>query len=195
MNSSAPTPAPASSSVLFARGVIARLKVWPTLRMAIQENWGGPHGQQKRTWLASEIVDAFESEAETPDDQYIEEMLLQILEDEFEANLEDGSGEEVAKDIVKMWEETRVGQQKFVLKYEEMAEKIKGKKVQATVDQSAAEEWSESDDDGEDGSTDDGMDVDNAPQLVDRRIPKEKEEPIVDEDGFTLVKGKSKGKR
>jgi len=109
--------------------------------------------------------------------------------------LEDGSGEEVAKDIVKMWEETRVGQQKFVLKYEEMAEKIKGKKVQATVDQSAAEEWSESDDDGEDGSTDDGMDVDNAPQLVDRRIPKEKEEPIVDDDGFTLVKGKSKGKR
>lgn len=193
MNPSASIPAPATSSVLFARGVIARLAIWPTLRVAIQENWGGPHGLQKRTWVASEIVDAFEREAETPDDQYVEEMLLQILEDEFEASLEDGSGEIVAKDIVKIWEETRLRQQILVLKFEEMAEQIKDKKVQATIDQGTAEEWSESDEDG--SSDDEHTDADNAPQLVDRRIPKERQGPAVDDDGFTLVKGKSKANR
>ena len=60
-----------ASLVAFARGVIARLAVWPVLRLAVQENWGGPKAEDKRTWLAPEIVDAFETQDPLPDDQYV----------------------------------------------------------------------------------------------------------------------------
>ena len=55
--------------------------------------------------MASVLVDAFEDTTQpTPDAQYVEEQLLQIMEDEFETMLEDGSAEVVARDVVRMWE-------------------------------------------------------------------------------------------
>ncbi|KJA16086.1 hypothetical protein HYPSUDRAFT_47727 [Hypholoma sublateritium FD-334 SS-4] len=191
MNQDLPrTTAPPPSSVLFARGVIARLAIWTTLRIAVQENWGGPDAAAKRTWLASEIVDAFEDQASIPDDQYIEELLLQVMVDEFEAVVEDGSGESVAKDIVRLWEESSVGKQDLVIKFEELAEKAKGKKANAQekVVSEDEEDW-EDDDDGED----DESDGDEAPQLIEHPASRPNpREPEVDEDGFTKVKGKGR---
>lgn len=183
--------APPPSSVLFARGVIARLAIWTILRIAVQEGWGGGGAAAKRTWIASVIVDAFEEQTPTPDDQYIEEMLLQIMADEFEAVLEDDSAESVAQDIVRLWQETRIGKQDFLLKFEELADKMKGKKVDAQmVVSNEGEEW-EDDDEGSDADDDE-----EAPQLLQHPPPPPpKNEPEVDEDGFTLVKGKGKGRR
>ncbi|KIY70950.1 hypothetical protein CYLTODRAFT_391123 [Cylindrobasidium torrendii FP15055 ss-10] len=175
-----------TSSVLFARGVIARLHSWNTLALAVQENWGGPHGADKRTWLASSIVDTFEEQADTPDDQYIEEMLLQVMDDEFDTVLEDGSAEPVAVDICKIWDESRRGVDTLVKKFEDIVEKTKGKKI-AAPEMEEIEEDSEGDESGED--EDEEMDEDPAPQLIER---KPKAEPVVDDDGFTLVQ---KGKR
>ncbi|PPQ88889.1 hypothetical protein CVT25_009125 [Psilocybe cyanescens] len=186
METSLSTSSPPASSILFARGVIARLAIWTTLRIAVQENWGGPDAAAKRTWLASVIVDAFEEQNAAPDDQYIEEMILQIMEDEFEAVVEDGSPESVARDIVRLWDETRIGSQDLVLKFEELADKLKGKKpdVQEQV-VNDEEEWS--DEDGEEDDEDE-----EAPQLLDHKTPKASKEPEIDEDGFTMVKGKGR---
>ena len=88
---------PPETSVLFARGVIARLAYWPALRIAVEQGWGGPASAQKRTWLASVLVDEFEGAAgAAPDAEYVEELLLQAVADEFEAVLEDGSAAAVA---------------------------------------------------------------------------------------------------
>ncbi|KAJ7591106.1 Pre-rRNA-processing protein TSR2-domain-containing protein [Mycena floridula] len=179
------------NSVLFARGVIARLATWPTLRLAIQEGWGGPGGSQKRTWLASTIVDAFEETVPTPDDQYIEEMLLQVMSDEFDAQLEDDSAEGVASDIVKVWDETRSGKLDLVLKLEELADRVKGTKTEALYAPSQDDENEREDDDGDGSSDEEMLDADEAPQLLE---PKPRNEPEVDEDGFTMVKGKGKGR-
>ncbi|KAF7331109.1 Pre-rRNA-processing protein TSR2 [Mycena venus] len=191
MASPAPAAAaPPPSSVLFARGVIARLATWDTLRLAVQEGWGGPGALEKRTWLASVIVDAFEETVPTPDDQYVEEILLQVLADEFETNLEDGSAEIVALDIVRLWDESRIGRDELVLKFETKAESLRGKRAVAQeLPNNDAEEWED-----EDGDEDDsGMDEDEeVPQLVESR---RREEPEIDEDGFTLVKGKGKSHR
>ncbi|KAG5649461.1 hypothetical protein H0H81_003674 [Sphagnurus paluster] len=182
--------APSPTSILFARGVIARLAVWSTLRVAVQEGWGGPDGAEKRTWLASEIVDAFQDQSQTPDDQYIEDMLLQIMADEYDAVLEDGSAESVARDIVRLWEETSVGKADGVVRFEEMADKVKGKKQEVEIVVQEDEEWE--DEDGEEGDSAD----EEAPQLM-RPVqdPPTRNDPEVDEDGFTLVKGKGKGRR
>jgi pre-rRNA-processing protein TSR2 len=171
-------PVPAPSSVIFARGVIARLAVWPILRVAIQEGWGGPGGPAKRTWIASEIVDAFETLNPVPDDQYVEEMLLQIMQDEFDTDIEDGSAESVGLDIVRMWEQAKVGREDLVKRFEELANKFKGKRVETQITDEA-QELSDEDEDG-----------DEAPQLLQHSEPKvqTRAEPEVDEDGFTLVK-------
>lgn len=180
------TPSPAS--VLFARGVIARLAIWATLRIAVQQNWGGPHGPAKRTWLASAIVDSFENQiTNPPDDVYIEETLLQVMADEFEAEVEDGSAESVAKDIVRLWEETQTGNAESVIRFEELAEKARGKRVNAEekVVSDEDEEWG---DDETSGATDE---EDEAPQLLDRAEgPAPPRESVVDQDGFTLVQSK-----
>lgn len=189
MDAKPSTSAPPSSSVLFARGVIARLAIWTTLRVAVQENWGGPDAAAKRTWLAGVIVDQFEEQVPEPDDQYIEEMLLQVMADEYEASVEDGSAEDVAVDIVRLWDETKVGKQDLVLKFEALAEKAKGKK--ANVQEKVVSD--DEDEDWESGDDEDGADSDEAPQLlVVEHQPRESREPEVDEDGFTLVKGKGR---
>lgn len=176
-------PAPAPASVLFARGVIARLALWPALRIAVDQGWGGPEGAAKRTWMASVLVDAFEEEDPRPDATYVEEMLLQIMADEFETELEDGSAEGVARDVVRMWADAEAGALDFIRSFETQADKIKGKKIE--VEEAAGEESDWEDDSGEE---DDGED--DAPMLIDAQ-PKPKPEPEVDEDGFTTVKGKA----
>jgi pre-rRNA-processing protein TSR2 len=193
MASAAPPP----SSVLFARGVVARLAVWSTLRIAVQEGWGGPGAQEKQTWLASVIVDTFEETIPSPDDQYIEELLLQVMTDEFDVVIEDGSAENVASDIVKMWEESTVGKQELVLKIEGLADRLKDKKV--AVQEVPANGDDESDWEDEDSDEDVDMSDENdkeAPQLLlHPRNSAPDNEPEVDEDGFTLVKGKGKNRR
>lgn len=194
MSAAAPASsnAPSPASVLFARGVIARLALWPALRIAVEQGWGGPESAEKRTWIASVIVDSFEEEDPKPDVPYVEMQLLQIMEDEFETALEDGSAEAVAKDVVRMWEEVQNGASELVKHFEEQAEKMKGRKIQV-------EEVAGDNSDWEDESGDeDGEDEDDAPMLVDPQTqlpPQSKAEPEVDEDGFTMVKGKGKSHR
>ncbi|KAF8654882.1 hypothetical protein AX16_003343 [Volvariella volvacea WC 439] len=183
--SSQPAPPP-PTSVLFARGVIARLAIWATLRIAVQESWGGSQSAEKRKWLAGEIVDAFEQQNPPPDDQYIEELLLQVMADEFEASVEDGSAESVAQDIVKIWDEARIGKQDLVLRFEEIESKLRGKQVDARYEvvSDPEEDWS----DEEEG------DDEEVPELINRRLERltRNNEPEVDEDGFTVVKKNTK---
>ena len=182
------TPAPNPTLVLFARGVIARLELWPALRIAVEQGWGGPDSLAKRRWLASELVDAFDPEPQDAD--YVALMLAQVLEDEFGASIEDGSVEAVAADVVGLWgagEDT-------VREWERKAEGARGKRVDVreVVDEGGdgedEEEW-------EDEGDEDG-DEDEAPQLLgeasDPQQRPSKTEPVVDEDGFTLVQ---KGRR
>jgi pre-rRNA-processing protein TSR2 len=181
VNTSPPSPV----SVLFARGVIARLATWPALRIAVDGGWGGPESVAKRTWLASVIVDAFEEEDPKPDVPYVELTLLQVMEDEFDAVLEDGSAETVAKDLVELWERVKTGNDSYVKDLESRADRIKGRQV--SVEEAAADGSDWEDESGEDS---DGSDSDTAPMLVEPESSSAKADPEVDEDGFTVVKGK-----
>ena len=201
MASSSAAPAPPPALVSFARATIAQLTLWPALKIAVDGGWGGAESVQKRTWLASAIVDSFEEAAAKsealPDAIYVEEMLLQVMADEFEVVIEDGSAQSVAANIVKLWQETMVeGRTESVKNLEEMVEKAKGRKI--VVDEKAASDeecqWSDdSDDDSGDDSGESG-EGDEAPQLLDSER-RAREEPEVDEDGFTVVKGRHKGHR
>ncbi|KZT20554.1 hypothetical protein NEOLEDRAFT_1036708, partial [Neolentinus lepideus HHB14362 ss-1] len=180
--------APAPKLVLFARGVIARLALWAALRVAMKENWGGSEAADKPSLLASEIIDAFDGEEPLPDAIYVEEMLLQIMEEEFDTVLEDDSAESVAKDIMRIWEDISTGKGELVVEFEARADKIKGKNVQVQqgVASDSEEEWSDDDEEEDDVP----MLVDTQEQLLSQHPPRE--EPEVDEDGFTTVKRKGR---
>jgi len=202
-------PQPDTTLVLFARGVIARLEVWPALRVAVEQGWGGPSSREKRRWLASEIVDAFDGDDDEPpsadmdvdtdaraheknkkstlDAEDVALMLGQALEDEFDASFEDGSVEAVAADIVALWGagEGVVGE------WERKAEGVRGKKVDVQEVVDDEDEWE--DESGED----EDEDADGAPQLMPADDAAQvqrpaKPKPVIDDDGFTLVQ---KGRR
>jgi len=214
-----PAPAPDPALVLFARGVIARLELWPALRVAVEQAWGGPSSREKRRWLASEIVDAFDafdtrtrtrrsapasSAAATapgsssssvpvpvpvPDAEYVAMMLAQVLEDEFDASFEDGSVEAVAGDIVALWSAS----EEVVREWERKAEGARGKKVDVR-EEVGDEDEDEDEDEWEDEESEDGV-GDEAPELTPAAPQVQrpaKPKLVVDEDGFTLV-GKGRG--
>ena len=89
-----------------------------------------------------------------------------------------------------MWEQVKVGQPDLVMRFEELAEKMKGKRMESQVVQDEAEEWSTDDDDAMDEEDEE------VPQLIPttETRPSQKNEPEVDGDGFTLVK-RGKGGR
>jgi len=108
--------------------------------------------------------------------------------------LEDDSAASVAKDIVGVWIETKEGKDNTVRKFEGLVDKIKGKRIEVkeTVesDESDDEDWE--DDEGEEGYVDD--EDNNVPQLIEHHSGC-RNAPVVDDDGFTLVQGKGKGRR
>ncbi|KAG8860514.1 hypothetical protein FRB96_003768 [Tulasnella sp. 330] len=193
--------APNASLILFARGVIAILTTWPVLRIAISEHWGGPESLQKRTWIASEIVDLFEASitspshnttpaSQTPDVDDLEDLLLQAMVDEFECEVDDGSVPKVAKEMMDLWKAVKESGElakETVRTLEARASKVKETRIQA-------QRVAANDDDDDD---DDEMDVDEESEAEDDvptlQPPKPPKEPEVDQDGFTVVKGKSRG--
>lgn len=198
----------------YARGVFAVLHMWPALRIAVQQGWGGNEG---RTALAEDIVDLFyttatEAPASTPatdavpDQEDIEDVLLHVVTHAFHVLLEDGSEVTIAKDLTALWLEcvSRAGQTPpfsdagLMEKFEAAADKAK---AEDGVKQYAVQRGADDDSDDEDDS---GDDSDEEMEGVEEAQPaaaaaagpsRPKEEPEIDEDGFQTVTKKKGGRR
>lgn len=175
----------------------------------MQNNWGGPDSADKRDWFAGEVADQFPpltsssaaangsgtttsqaqaqgAEKEEPDAEYLEELILQVMLDEFEVNVDDDTAFDVAAEIVRLRGQCARGQFDEVDRLLERWQARKGEKVHFKhgEDQDGETDWE--DDDDEDGDSDD--DMEEAPALVESAAPKkEKAPPEVDDDGFTKV--------
>ncbi|CDZ98497.1 Uncharacterized conserved protein [Phaffia rhodozyma] len=234
-----PTSEPTPTIALFARGVWSLFLLWPALRLAVAQEWGGPESKEKRLWFASTIVDEFESRhlkhststpALTPpsatattsiapvssvvssesitaelaatslstlvpppfglDLDTLSDLLFDILLEEFETDTEDGSTEQIAKQLLVLWSAAVNLDESLVKQLEIEAEKVSKSKVQAS--QGAGGDDEDDDEDGSDDYSDmsEGED-ERPPTLVPAAV---KEEPEIDEDGFTMVKGKGKNR-
>lgn len=202
MASTSTAPSASPDLALFARGTIALFTLWPALRLAVSEEWGGPESADKRTWMISEVVDYFESclpkanEPSMTEDQLADlvdqddlaEMLEGMISDEFEVDLDDGSADEVAGDVVKLWKKVVKGDKAMVDELEELVRTTGSKKVQA---QGNGEDLL-LDEEGNPLPDSDGSSDDEDTEMSEPAQPKEKQEPVVDDDGFTLVQKKGK---
>lgn len=152
--------------------------------------------------MISEVVDYFESclpkanEPSMTEDQLADlvdqddlaEMLEGMISDEFEVDLDDGSADEVAGDVVKLWKKVVKGDKAMVDELEELVRTTGSKKVQA---QGNGEDLL-LDEEGNPLPDSDGSSDDEDTEMSEPAQPKEKQEPVVDDDGFTLVQKKGK---
>ncbi|KAF5176866.1 putative CDPK adapter [Thalictrum thalictroides] len=90
---------------IFAEGISLALSRWHALQMAIENNWGGRDSHQKLEKLVADLYSWF-SQPKVPlciDD--LEHMLDEIMILSFNMDIEDGSIEEVAEELMVMHEE------------------------------------------------------------------------------------------
>ena len=123
--------------------------------------------------------------------------MLQVMNDEFDVNVEDGSGEEIAAKIIGLRKLTRQGDFAMVdemySKWQERQSKgggggkINFQHVTRDDDEDDTD-WDS--DDTEGGDDGDDIEMGDAPALV--KAPKEKVQPKVDEEGFTEVIGRKR---
>ncbi|PIG89183.1 pre-rRNA processing protein [Aspergillus arachidicola] len=184
---------PNSASSYLDLGITLAIHNWPALTLAVQSNWGGPTSSDKRDWLCGAISDMLNDRPET-DAEDLEDVLIQVMNDEFDVVIDDESAVPVAEEIMEVRGLVAKGDFGPI---KQMWENYQTKSQQKASNVAAAfkrgeDEDQDSDDDDDDDEEEDEEDVDmgEAPALV--RAPKEKVEPEVDEDGFTKVVGKKK---
>lgn len=167
-------------------GITLALNNWPALTLAVQSNWGGPKSDDKRDWLCGAISEMLNDRPET-DAEDLEDVLIQVMNDEFDVVMDDESAAAVAVQIMEIKAQTAAGEFAGV---QALSEEWQRKTQQKTAAVNMFRQVEARDEDQETDEEEDGEDVDmdDAPALA--RGPREKVEPEVDEDGFTMVKKK-----
>lgn len=200
------TPTP--QQVLFAKSIMLTFELWPAMRLAVAEEWGGSDSADKRDYLLSHLCDEYGNpgSAFEPDLDDLADILEHYMIDEYEARLEDGSPDWVAGRIVGLHRvifapgDDFARAQAAVAELEKAYEELKGKKAafeQGPNQDGEVQPHSEDEDmrdarsmaqqhggiteaDREGARV--GLEQDQA-----RAAPREPHQPVVDEDGFETV--------
>lgn len=172
----------------FELGVALSLSLWPALTLAVQNQWGGPSSSDKRDWFAGAIVDLFSSRPDT-DLEDVETVLLQVMLDEFEVNVDDGSGFEVAEQIMRLRRDcdrgsfTEVAELKARWERKGKGDKqVEFRRVERG-DEDDDTDWDSDDLEETDENEDEDVEMGEAPPIRE----KENQALEIDEDGFTKV--------
>lgn len=180
-------PTPEQLQSAFDHGIWYSLSLWPALHVAVQNSWGGPDSSEKRDWFAGAVSDLFSGRQDT-DAEELEAFMLQIMQDEFDCNVEDETEGEVARTILVLRKTLLEGD---ISAYEALEKRWKSRGMMKADVQVI---------DNGDGEVDD-EDIDEMDEEEDRApqaggqapvVPRERQEPQVDDDGFTKVVGKKR---
>lgn len=158
--------------------------------MAVQNNWGGPDSAAKRDWFAGAISELFDDRPDT-DQLDVETVLLQVMQDEFDVNVEDETEIPVAEEIMKLRKGVFEDNDFSGVESVKQRWTARGGKIPQNVnviEHTYGEDGEEMENSSDDNDEDDDVEMGDAPAPA----PKEKVEPEVDEDGFTKVVGKKR---
>ena len=172
------------------------LHAWPALSLAVQNSWGGPTSIDKRDWFCGAVSELLATN-QLRDQDDLGEVLLQVMNDEFEVVVDDGSADDIAAVIWKGWDSVSRGNFDGVC---EMAKQFESRRAKGST---AGQKWVNGGEEVVEGSDEDGEEdedeyedemMQEAPQLVETDATRRREriEPEVDEDGFTTVVGRRK---
>ncbi|SCU98621.1 LADA_0H14312g1_1 [Lachancea dasiensis] len=180
----------------FELGVSMLIHKWEALDLAVQNGWGGPESAEKRDWITAIVIDLFKT-GRVVEVALIEETMLYAMMDEFETNVDDDSALPIAAQILEMYKECAEENYSTVENlYQAWTEKQKSKEAKREI-QIGDDPWNP-DVSGSEGEEEDEEDLaDSPPPLVhdadhDVDMDAQKNEPVVDEDGFELVQKKGR---
>ncbi|KAM9576530.1 pre-rRNA-processing protein TSR2 homolog isoform 2-T2 [Trichechus inunguis] len=191
------------SLALFGAGVRAALEAWPALQIAVENGFGGVHSQEKAEWLGGAVEEYF-IRNEGPILSYsadleldeVEDFLGELMTNEFDTVVEDGSLPQVSQQLQTMFHHFRRGDGAAL---REMASHITQRKCRVTATAlMTARETDEEEEDADsteemevtatnDGAATDGVCPEPEPSGPDSQTIEE--EDIV-EDGWTIVRRK-----
>ncbi|KAI9376580.1 Pre-rRNA-processing protein TSR2-domain-containing protein [Aspergillus egyptiacus] len=185
-------PSHPSASSYLDLGITLAINNWPALTLAVQSNWGGPTSSDKRDWLCGEISKMLAERPET-DTYDLEDVLIQVMNDEFDVAVDDESAAVVADQIMEIRNLTARGEFGAVREMWEAWERKAANRgnLVAGFRRGEDQEGETDEDEGSDEGDEGDVDMGEAPDLV-ARAPRERVEPEVDEDGFTKVVGKKR---
>ncbi|XP_043701356.1 pre-rRNA-processing protein TSR2 homolog isoform X2 [Telopea speciosissima] len=191
-----PVPAQLSPEALsvFAEGISLLLSRWTSLQMAVQNEWGGRNSRQKSDQLATDLMSWFSQSKEPLYIDDLENMLDETMMLSFNAEIEDGSVEEVAEQLMIMHEDCLQGNCESV---EKLRKSSSGAEAVSRSRQMVNDDDDESSDDGSSNMVMDELkptlNPKPEPMSVDVQRPRETVEA---EDGWTVVgPRRNKGKR
>ncbi|KNE59136.1 hypothetical protein AMAG_03472 [Allomyces macrogynus ATCC 38327] len=180
-------------------GVVLLFTNWWALRTAVEQGWGGHESEDKAQWFMDTIADYLTTDGHKLEVDDIAAVVEDIMNEEFKVLLEDNSGYEIAKSLFSLCKECASGDFTRV-------ENLRRQFPNTRLPSQTAVESDDENDVGEDADaevkpegseikneprTDDAMDVDQTAAAE----PEAPRGPVVDEDGFTLVAKKGKGRR
>lgn len=106
----------------FSQAVNYIIKEWPALDLAIENGMGGSHSLEIRDWMTRVVIDSFVKDP----DMELNYFLTDILDQEFDTVIEDGSLEYNVQWINKFYKDCVQGKQQEV---QEQIAKAKQKKL------------------------------------------------------------------
>jgi pre-rRNA-processing protein TSR2 len=182
----------------FASSLIHLLEIWPTLKLVISHS---DHSSSPSTIYQSLATHLISQLLESPPvtKEELEGFVIEYFSEEFEVALEDESETWLINGVMQLWNEKELSEDQKLetKKIEETWNRIQragGLKFEVREAEEGGDVDSdeEIDEDGEEWEDEDGMEVEtSAPERRERERP----EPIVDEDGFTLVQKGRRGGR
>ncbi|CAK9154391.1 unnamed protein product [Ilex paraguariensis] len=95
-------------------GISKLLSQWTGLQMAVRNEWGGRDSIKKSEQLSSDILSWFSQSKEVLYVEDLENLLYESLLLSFNTEIEDGSIEEVAEQLMIMHDEYLQGDHQFV---------------------------------------------------------------------------------
>jgi pre-rRNA-processing protein TSR2 len=205
--STLPTTLSQTQSQKLDLAITLALHSWPALSLAVTSGWGGPASvsNDKRDWFCGAISDLFTERPET--DVYdLEDVLIQVMNDEFDVVVDDGSAGDVAEKIMDLKAQVEKGEfGEIDTLHEAYRLKVERKRpggssgvegfTKVEVDDKEAETDGDSDEEEaaehEIDEVDIDIDMDDSPATL-TGVTREKVAPEIDEDGFTKVASRKK---
>ncbi|KAL0079290.1 Pre-rRNA-processing protein TSR2-domain-containing protein [Phycomyces blakesleeanus] len=167
------------NKLAFVEGVTYIFKSWTALKLAVEQDWGGVESAEKRDWMIQLMVDYFDKNGKKVEVDEIEDILIQIMSDEFQTLLEDDSAYLIAKHLVLIFNQCITGNFTEVVKLREKFQ---------SQNQASASSFVKQGEEDSDVDEDDDEDEEDEDQDMEPRAPKEPEQP--DEDGWLTVRHK-----
>ncbi len=153
----AATPSPVNSSSAtnnrnnFVRGVELIFSRWTALQLAVQNEWGGHDSLEKAKWFEEIIVTHFGREGMKLAVDDVEDYIAQVMTNEFNVEIEDGSLRSIATSLRSLFHECIRGESKMLQSLIASQEIVKKNMSYSKPSNEENTDYESEDDDGSSG--------------------------------------------